>query len=85
MTSRFSSRKNCLCCLFVFTEKQNFQLKTDLESESNEVKRLRKVDEDILNLKVELNEVQIKLRETSLELDKTQAKNRSLVKHEQVS
>ena len=49
------------------------------------MKRLKKVDEDILTLKVELNEVQIKLRETSLELDKTQAKNRSLVKHEQVS
>lgn len=75
-----------LTCLiiFPFAEKQNVQLKTNLENESNEVKRLRKVDEDILNLKVELNEVQIKLRETSLELDKTQAKNRSLVKHEQV-
>jgi hypothetical protein len=60
-------------------------LKTDLERESSEVKRLKKVDQEILNIKVELNEVQIKLRETSLELDKTQAKNRSLVKHEQVS
>ncbi|KAK3736319.1 hypothetical protein QZH41_020781 [Actinostola sp. cb2023] len=64
-------------------EKQNSQLKTDLENESSEVKRLQKVDKDILSLKVELNEVHIKLQETSLELDKSQAKNRSLVKHEQ--
>ncbi|EDO31484.1 predicted protein, partial [Nematostella vectensis] len=64
-------------------ETENSGLAASLEKECKEVERLKGVDEEIVNIKIELNDVQIKLRETSMELGKTQAKNRSLIKHEQ--
>ncbi|XP_048582175.1 coiled-coil domain-containing protein 157 isoform X2 [Nematostella vectensis] len=64
-------------------ETENSGLAASFEKECKEVERLKGVDEEIVNIKIELNDVQIKLRETSMELGKTQAKNRSLIKHEQ--
>ena len=68
----------------LFPERENAQLVTDLESESQEVSRLKNADSDLEQLKVELDNMQVQLREASRELGKTQAKNRSLEKHEKV-
>ena len=66
------------------SEKENAKLLIDLEKEVKEVSRLKDVDADLEKLKGELDDMQVKLKETSLELGKTQAKNRSLEKHEKV-
>ena len=60
------------------------QLTSDLDNKTREVTQLRDVELELENLKQDLGTVQSRLKDTSLELDKSQAKNRSLVKHEQV-
>ena len=58
---------------------------TELERESKEVARLTLVESEVQRLKVELDEVQAKLKSTVLELGKTQARNKTMERHEQVS
>ena len=60
------------------------QLTSDLDNKTREVTQLRDVELELENLKQDLGTVQSRLKDTSLELDKSQAKNRSLIKHEQV-
>lgn len=47
--------------------------------------RLTVVESEVQRLKVELDDVQAKLKNTSIELGKTQARNKTMEKHEQVS
>lgn len=46
--------------------------------------RLTVVESEVQRLKVELDDVQAKLKNTSIELGKTQARNKTMEKHEQV-
>ena len=57
---------------------------TELDKESKEVARLTVVESEVQQLKVELDEVQAKLKSTALELGKTQARNKTMERHEQV-
>lgn len=47
--------------------------------------RLTVVESEVQQLKVELDDVQAKLKNTSIELGKTQARNKTMEKHEQVT
>lgn len=47
--------------------------------------RLTVVESEVQQLKVELDDMQAKLKNTSIELGKTQAKNKTMEKHEQVT
>ena len=64
---------------------ENSKLLTELDRESKEVARLTLVESEVQRLKVELDEVQAKLKSTVLELGKTQARNKTMERHEQVS
>ena len=64
---------------------ENSKLLTELEKESKEVARLTLVESEVQQLKVELDDVQAKLKSTALELGKTQARNKTMERHEQVS
>lgn len=57
---------------------------TELDKESKEVARLTLVESEVQQLKVELEDVQSKLKSTVLELGKTQARNKTMERHEQV-
>ena len=63
---------------------ENSKLLTELDKESKEVARLTVVESEVQQLKVELDDLQAKLKNTSIELGKTQARNKTLEKHEQV-
>ena len=43
------------------------------------------VESEVQQLKVELDDVQAKLKNMSIELGKTQARNKTMEKHEQVT
>ena len=47
--------------------------------------RLTVVESEVQRLKVELDDMQAKLKNTSIDLGKTQAKNKTMEKHEQVT
>ena len=47
--------------------------------------RLTLVESEVQQLKVELDDVQAKLKNSSIELGKTQARNKTMEKHEQVT
>lgn len=64
---------------------ENSKLLTELDKESKEVVRLTVVETEVQQLKVELDDVQAKLKNTSIELGKTQARNKTMEKHEQVT
>lgn len=70
--------------LFALGE-ENSKLLTELNKESKEVARLTVVESEVQRLKVELDDMQAKLKNTSIELGKTQAKNKTMEKHEQVT
>lgn len=63
---------------------ENNRLLTELDKESKEVARLTVVESEVQQLKVEMDDLQVKLKNTSIELGKTQARNKTLEKHEQV-
>ena len=63
---------------------ENSKLLTELDKESKEVTRLTIVESEVQQLKVELDEVQAKLKTTAIELGKTQARNKTMERHEQV-
>lgn len=65
-------------------EDENSKLLTELDKESKEVARLTVVESEVQQLKVELDEVQAKLKSTALELGKTQARNKTMERHGQV-
>ena len=69
----------------VFAEMHCKHLSCDLDNTKHEVKHLQDVESQLDNLKMELEHVNGRLKDTSLELDKSQAKNKSLIKHEQVT
>ena len=59
-------------------------LSCELIDKKQEVKLLLDVESQLNDLKLELETVNGRLKNTSLELGKSQTKNKSLVKHEQV-
>ena len=63
---------------------ENSRLLTELDKESKEVARLTIVESEVQTLKVELDEVQAKLKSTAIELGKTQARNKTMERHEHV-
>ena len=63
---------------------ENSRLLTELDKESKEVARLTVVESEVQRLKVELDEVQAKLKSTAVELGKTQARNKTMERHEYV-
>ena len=63
---------------------ENSRLLTELDKESKEVARLTVVESEVQRLKVELDEVQAKLKSTTVELSKTQARNKIMERHEHV-
>lgn len=63
---------------------ENSRLLTELDKESKEVARLTVVESEVQTLKVELDEVQAKLKSTTIELGKTQARNKTMERHEHV-
>ena len=63
---------------------ENSRLLTELDKESKEVARLTVVESEVQRLKVELDEVQAKLKSTAVELGKTQARNKTMERHEHV-
>ena len=63
---------------------ENSRLLTELDKESKEVARLTVVESEVQRLKVELDEVQAKLKSTAIELGKTQARNKAMERHEHV-
>jgi len=64
---------------------ENSKLLTELDKESKEVARLTVVESEVQQLKVELDDLHAKLKNTSIELGKTQARNKTMEKHEQVT
>lgn len=73
------------CVLSFDLGEENSKLLTELDKESKEVARLTVVETEVQQLKVELDDVQAKLKNTSIELGKTQARNKTMEKHEQVT
>ena len=63
---------------------ENSRLLTELDKESKEVARLTVVESEVQRLKVELDEVQAKLKSTAVELGKTQARSKTMERHEHV-
>ena len=63
---------------------ENSRLLTELDKESKEVARLTVVESEVQRLKVELDEVQAKLKSTAIELGKTQARNKTMERRELV-
>ena len=57
---------------------------SELDKESKEVARLLLVESEVQELKVVLDEVQAKLKNTTLELDKTQTRNKNVERHKKV-
>lgn len=82
-----------ICCnrflkirfLFFALGEENSNLLTELDKESKEVARLTVVESEVQQLKVELDDLHAKLKSTSIELGKTQARNKTMEKHEQVT
>ena len=82
-----------ICCdrflkirfLFFALGEENSKLLTELDKESKEVARLTVVESEVQQLKVELDDLHAKLKSTSIELGKTQARNKTMEKHEQVT
>ena len=73
-----------LLLIFSGPGEENSRLLTELDKESKEVARLTVVESEVQRLKVELDEVQAKLKSTAIELGKTQARNKTMGRHEHV-
>ena len=73
-----------LLLIFSGPGEENSRLLTELDKESKEVARLTVVESEVQRLKVELDEVQAKLKSTAIELGKTQARNKTMERHEHV-
>lgn len=71
-------------CITCYVGEENSKLLSELDKESKEVARLLLVESEVQELKVELDEVQAKLKNTTLELDKMQAKNKNMERHKKV-
>ena len=71
-------------CITCYVGEENSKLLSELDKESKEVARLLLVESEVQELKVVLDEVQAKLKNTTLELDKTQARNKNVERHKKV-
>ena len=81
---KYLGNNYCLYYYLFYLGEENSKLLTELDKECKEVARLTLVESEVQRLKVELDEVQTKLKDTTVELDKIQARNKTMERHEKV-